>query len=895
MSKELVTTIQEMLKEETWTRATISNYTKTNLEELASIIDQARNENCSQEIKSICDEHLTHSKDSIIALYISGILSVRDGALDNSNLVNLVDIFQKAKKEPIVVYLCEKILEEDENNKFALRTLAKCYKEENNENVWELYKKIVKLDFEEAELAKALAEHYEQINSDDATEYYKKALLRYIAQKNISPVKEIWTKLVARIPQEIDFFLLVQRKVATSISDVKSSLLMVELYNWYKDNQKWDTAIDILKLILSIDPKDSWARKEIVECFRGKYANHSRLEDIIRSSDLTQEYRNIFEAINDFEKHIAFDVKHFVYHRSWGVGVIRKVENEKLIINFGKKFGIHEISLKMAVSALTPLANDHIWVLKATKSKEELVKLVKDDVIGTLKTIIKSFGNSCDFKRIKAELVPSILTTGEWTSWNTKAKKILESDSTFGVAPNDINQYIVRDHKISQEEKYANEFKAQKQFFNRVDIIMKFINDETDKESELFAEMYNYFIGFIKTITKVTDQVLASYLVVDKIGSILPEHTYACKYTFAQIYGDIEDPREMYKSLKDTKNTNIKESFLSKIKLLPNWADEYIKLFPTVLQEKLLNDLIDKGHTNKLQALVKLSFDDVKDFREAILYFFEKCQDKDWYKESGVTYEKQLIALLQIIELTFREINNHVNSTENKKINKAATQLLFKNDTLANYMFANDEDIVTKMYTLVDDIPDLDQNLKAGLRSKILDKYPDYKFHTTEEKSVAPRGMLVTIKKLEEKKAMLEQIQKVEIPANAKEIAEARAQGDLKENAEYKAAKEHQHFLNNQLQKLQDELNRAVIFDPTTVSSSIVSFATSVTLMNKDTNKEEKYTIFGPWESDPDNNVISYLSPFGNNLLDHKVGEELSFTINEYNYNYTILKIELAK
>ena len=328
-----------------------------------------------------------------------------------------------------------------------------------------------------------------------------------------------------------------------------------------------------------------------------------------------------------FEKHIAFDVKHFVYHRSWGVGVIRKVENEKLIINFGKKFGIHEISLKMAVSALTPLANDHIWVLKATKSKEELVKLVKDDVIGTLKTIIKSFGNSCDFKRIKAELVPSILTTGEWTSWNTKAKKILESDSTFGVAPNDINQYIVRDHKISQEEKYANEFKAQKQFFNRVDIIMKFINDETDKESELFAEMYNYFIGFIKTITKVTDQVLASYLVVDKIGSILPEHTYACKYTFAQIYGDIEDPREMYKSLKDTKNTNIKESFLSKIKLLPNWADEYIKLFPTVLQEKLLNDLIDKGHTNKLQALVKLSFDDVKDFREAILYFFEKCQD----------------------------------------------------------------------------------------------------------------------------------------------------------------------------------------------------------------------------------------------------------------------------
>lgn len=895
MSKELVTTVQEMLKEETWTRATISNYTKNNLEELASIIDQAINSNCENEIKTICEEHLTHSKDSIIALYISGILSVRDGALDNSNLINLVDIFQKAHKESIVIYLCESVLEKDENNKFALRTLAKCYKDENNDKVWDLYKKIVKLDFEEAELAKALAEHYEQINADDATEYYKKALLRYISQKNIGPVKEIWTKLVGRIPQEIDFFLLVQRKIAKSISETKSALLMVELYNWYKDNQKWNTAIDILKLILSIDPKDNWARKEIVECFRGKYANHSRLENIIKSSDLTQDYRNIFEAISDFEKHIAFDVRHFVFHRNWGVGIIRKVENDKLFINFGKKFGIREISLKMAVSALTPLANDHIWVLKATKSKEELVKIVKDDVLGTLKTIIKSFGNSCDFKRIKAELVPAILTPGEWTSWNTKAKKILETDSTFGVATNDINQYIVRDHKISQEEKYANEFKAQKQFFNRIDIIMKYINDETDKESELFADMYNYFIGFIKSYTKVNDQILASYLLVDEIGKILPEHAYTCKFTFAELYDDIEDPRIMYKSLKDSKNTNIRENFLTKIKLLPNWADEYITLFPTVLQEKLLNTLIEKGYKEKVQALVKLAFDDPKDFREAILFFFEKCQDKDWYQESGVSYEKQLIALLSIIELTFREINNHVNSTENKKINKAATQLLFKNDALANYMFANNEDVVTKMYTLVDDIPDLEQNLKAGLRSKILDRYPDYKFHTTEEKTISPRGMLVTSKKLEEKKALLEHIQKVEIPANAKEIAEARAQGDLKENAEYKAAKEHQGFLNNQLQKLQDELNRAVIFDPTTISASIVSFGTTVTLFNKDTNSEERITIYGPWETDPDNNIISYLSPFGNMLLDHKVGEELSFSINEHNYNYKIVKIELAK
>lgn len=897
MSKELESKVQEMLKEETWTRATISNYTKNNLTELTTLIEKAREENCVAEIKAICDEHLTHSKDSIIALYISGILSVRDGALDNSSLVTLVDIFQKAHKEPIVVYLCETVLEEDENNKFALRTLAKAYREENNEKVWELYEKIVKLDFEEAELAKALAEHYEQIGSDNATDYYKKALLRYIALKNIGPVKELWTKLVATIPEEIDFFLLVQRKVAKSISEDKSALLMQELYNWYKDNSHWDIAIDILKLILSIDPKDPWARREIVECYRGKYKEHSHLEDYIRSSDLTQSFRNVFEAINDFEKHIAFDAKNFVFHRSWGVGIIRRVESDNLTINFGKKNGVHEMSLKMAISALTPLAKDHIWVLKATKSKEELSTFVKENIVDTLKIIIKSFGNKCNFKRIKAELVPAILSTGEWTSWNSKAKKVLESDATFGVNPNDINEYIVRDHEISKEEKFANEFKAQKQFFNRIDIIMKFVNnDETDKESELFADMYNYFIGFIKTITKVTDQVLASYLVVQYIGKVLPQHSYTCKYTFAQIYDDIDDPRVMYDALKDTKNTSLKEDFLANIRLLPNWADEYIRLFPTVLQEKMLTTLLEKGHEDKLKALAKKAFDDVKDYREAILYFFEKCQDKDWFKNCGVTYEKQLITLLAVIDLTYREINYSVNTTENKKINKAATQLLFKNDTLATYMFANNEETVTKMYTLVDDIPDMEPNLKAGLRSKILDKYPDFKFHTTEEsKATAPKGMLVTAAKLEEKKALEEDIQKNQLPAVAIEVQEAREKGDLKENAEYHAAREKQQFLNKKLQKLQEELNRAVIFDPTTATSSIISFSTTVTLFNKKTGKEEVYSIFGPWESDSDNNVISYMSPFGNALLDHKAGEEFDFTVNDTEYSYKVVKIEVAR
>lgn len=897
MSEELIKSVQDMLKEETWTRATISNYTKNNLMELAAIVERAHNENCANEIQAICNEQLANTKDSIIALYISGMISLKNGTLDNSALVTLVDIFQKNMKESIVEYLCQSILDDDPNNKFALRTLAEYYRSINDEKVWDLYNQIVKLDFEEADLAKALAEHYEQQgDSETSIEYYKKAILRYVNIKNLNATKELWSKLVQIIPQEIDFFQLVKRKIAKTIGENKTDVLLQELYNWYKDNKKWDIAIELIKELLTIDAHDSWARKEIVDCFRGKYEGHSHLEDYIRSSNLSQSFRNVFEAINDFEKHIAFDVRHYVFHRSWGVGVIRKVENDNLTINFGKKGGVHEMSLKMAVRALLPLSKDHIWVLKATKKREELAKMVKEDKSWALKTIIKSFDNNCDFKRIKAELVPVILTPGEWTSWNSAAKRILESDATFGVNPNDINMYTVREHEISQEEKLSNEFKAQKQFFARIDILMKFVeNDETDKSSDLFAEMFNYFAAYLKTITKVNEQVLASYLVVQRITAMIKELESPIKQTFAQIYEKIDDPREMYDLLKDTKNTSLHKDFLNNIKMLPNWDDEYIRLFPTVLNGDMLSYLIRNGKEEKVKKLVVTCFENNKDFRNAVIYFFRECQEEEWFVNSGVSYEKQLITLIQLIELTFREINNHVNTTENKKINKNATMLLFKDDALINYMFQNDEETVKRMYTLIDDLADIDPSYKALLRNKILEKYQNFKFHVSEEKSATPKGMLVTNKKLEEKKAQIEHIQSVEIPENAKEISEARAQGDLKENAEYKAAKEHQHFLNVTLTKLQEELNRAVVFDPTTITTAIISFATIVTLHNNDSNSDEEYTILGPWESDPDNNVISYMSPFGNAIMDKKVGDEVKFEINDHKYNYTVKAIKAAK
>ena len=900
MSEALLKSVKDMLNEEKWTRAAISNYSKNNFQEFGTIVEEAKNQNCIDEVKAVCDEYLTHTKNSIIGLYLSGMLSLKKKALDDSNLVTLVNIFLDNHRIPVVVYLCETILAEDENNKFALRTLCNCYKEENNEKVWDLYRHLVRIDHEEADIAKLLAEKYEQEgNIQDAVDNYKKAIHRYINGKTLNQVKAVWTKLVSLIPEEIDFFYLVQRKIAKTFSEDKSTLLMHELYNYYYDNQKWDIAIDILKLILSCDEKDTWARKEIVECYKGKYAKHSQLEEYIRVSNINQNWRNVFEAIADFEKHISFDVKNFVFHRSWGVGKIVKVDGDQLTINFGKKYGVRDMSLKMAIDALQPLKKDHIWVLKATTKKEDLAKKVKDDKTWTLKTIIKSFDNSCDIKRIKLELVPAILSAGEWTSWSNSARKILDSDPTFGVDPNDNSKYVVRDRPITQEEKLANEFKAQKNFFPRIDILMKFVNsDETDTNSELFSEMFGYFVGYLRSFSNVDEEIIAAYLVVRRVVKDNPQLNPGITYSFADLFNELEQKqkREVYEKLKDTKNTQLRRDYLNCIReLLPDWADIYVHLFPCVLEESIITSLVSAGYSDKVKQLAEDCFENYRDNREAVLYFFKECQDEDWFKHSDISYEKQLITLIHILDLSYREISNHYETTENRKIVNRITALLFKNDTLLNYALNQGKNTAERLFTLVDDIQDLDAAVKMNGRNKILEKYPDIKFSETKEKVAAPKGLIVTSKMMEIKKKRLEEIVKVEIPANAKDIAEATAKGDLKENADYSAAKEKQKELGKEASKLEDEIAKATIFNPATVTTTRVSFGTVVTLKNESTGKQEKYTILGPWESDPDNDIISYMSPLGTALQGLTEGAKKTFKIGDNENTVTVISIKAAK
>jgi transcription elongation factor GreA len=548
------------------------------------------------------------------------------------------------------------------------------------------------------------------------------------------------------------------------------------------------------------------------------------------------------------------------------------------------------MSLKMAVNALQTLSKTHIWVLKATQKKEKLHERVKNEPEWALKTVIKSFGNSCDIKHIKAELVPSVLSAGEWTTWSTKAREVLKSDPSLGVSPDNIDLYTVRERPISIDEKLFNEFKAQRNFFDRVQTIRNYISQkDIEPDSEFFTEMFAYFTSFLRSWNQVTEQVVASYLLVKDLIGRYPHLGSGIQLNFLQIFEGINDVPVIFINLKDSK---LKEDFLRHIKLfIPSWPDIYIKLFPYTLNHSIIVNLEKEGYDDNLVFMVQNCFENFREYRGAVIWIYKNLNKANWFEKTGLSFEKQLITLIHILDVTYRDIENHRDTTENRKINKQIHTMLFKDGILDTFIDTADTDTILRIFTFIEDVKDLDPADKLKLRSRIVDKYPDFKFFGDTEKLVSSRGLMVTKAMYEEKQRQLMHIMEVEVPANSKEIAYALSLGDLRENAEYKAAKEKQELLNSTVAKLKDEIERAQLFDPASVNTGRVSFGTTVVLENTVSGEKEEYSILGPWESDPENRIISYLSPFGGAILNKKKGEKFDFSINEEKVSYVVRNI----
>ena len=150
----------------------------------------------------------------------------------------------------------------------------------------------------------------------------------------------------------------------------------------------------------------------------------------------------------------------------------------------------------------------------------------------------------------------------------------------------------------------------------------------------------------------------------------------------------------------------------------------------------------------------------------------------------------------------------------------------------------------------------------------------------------------ISIQGYEKLKKELKKLNSIDRPAVVNAISTAREHGDLKENAEYHAAKEQQGFIEGRIQELNTKLALANVIDITKLSGEKIVFGATVTFVDVDTDEEKIYQLVGDYESDIEQNKISISSPIARALVGKSAGDTLTIPIPKGKIEIEILKIE---
>ena len=138
----------------------------------------------------------------------------------------------------------------------------------------------------------------------------------------------------------------------------------------------------------------------------------------------------------------------------------------------------------------------------------------------------------------------------------------------------------------------------------------------------------------------------------------------------------------------------------------------------------------------------------------------------------------------------------------------------------------------------------------------------------------------------------LEHLKKVARPEVIESIAAAREHGDLKENAEYHAAREQQSFIEGRIKELEAVTGRAQVIDPTTLSGKTIKFGATVTIVDEETDEETTYQIVGDYESDMEKGKLSISAPVARALIGKSEGDSVPVRTPKGKRDYEILTVE---
>jgi transcription elongation GreA/GreB family factor len=677
------------------------------------------------------------------------------------------------------------------------------------------------------------------------------SMRRAIAAGRFDRVEDQWLTRLDAAGEEIRFFGAIARSMAAAGQGERLKPLLELADEHLVEEESWEARLDLLHQAGPLWLDEDHIHPEIVRTLE-------RLYERSPSYAALAERVGLFRAITDLDKIwakigtlralLAYEVGSVVWMDGHGAGRVAEINMAlgSFRVDFDKTQGL-AIGFGGASKVLQPVPEGHVIHSRVTKP-EELHELKKSDPAELLRVVLTSYDRPLTAGEVR-DILGDVVAEEEWTSWWTAARRHPQLQASGKGSRLRYSWAASADAVLAEAERQFLEAKPA----GRLPLYRK----NAGRDPRLRAVMEAALIeqGAADAAAH-PERAMAIWGELERQGAAPDKADWSPRALLAAA----ERPAELILQLADRALRTSAVELLRKLR--PDWAEIYADLMGREQDPKVL-DLLAAGVLGERPdlhaAFVDRVLNEPRKLPAALVWLGERV-DADHQLRP-----RQALKLMQ-----------HLLAADRYPTFASLRPRLVKQfeagGPFPTLIAALDDDLAEKAAKAVDRAP-LDRSVRTALSEALELRFPALR----ERGAGALYALHESITgKRKELKTLLEE----EIPANRRAIETAREMGDLRENFEYKAARQRHEYLTSRAERLQRDLTRARPIEPPGNAPLTVRLGCRADLEGND--GERSLTILGPWESDPGRSIISYESDLGRLLLGRQVGDVVHLAEGEH-------------
>jgi len=671
-----------------------------------------------------------------------------------------------------------------------------------------------------------------------------------IEKADFDSIEGAWLEHQAEAPDDLEFFIGVGRSLIGVGEEERSRFLLAMLDDQLRDQDLWAVRLDLLHRAGSMLLEAEEIHPAILDTLRALYGDTPSFEGFVQATRLHKAPHDLpktWEKVDRFRELVIYDVGQVVAMEGKGVGRVTDVnlELDSLKVDFGGKNPL-TVGFRAAPKMLSALSKDHV-LRRKLEAPEALRALAADEPTELLRVTLQSFDRPMTAGEIREALAGIVAESG-WTSWWGTVRK---------------HPQVVAHGKGRQTYTWsASTADALDAVWDRFEQAaprdrLTLLRKEGGRDSKLAARMAEALAA------QAVEAAESDRGLTFEIACALERDADGVAYVAeapspVDLIRGVDDPQTLLAGVEDRawKETAYR--------LLREHAGDWTKVFASRLSREedpkildLLADCLEDEDPTELWRFVDATMAQSSRNPAAFAWIAERAAG-DRHLQS-----RKPLALLQ-------QIFSALADKRFVPFRPRLTPLVDSGGTVPKLLDHLEERQAAKAEEAIERAAALEGYQRTALTNALHLRFPALRSEDAQQ------VIYSTPEAIAAKRKELQNLVRKELPENRKAIEEARALGDLRENFEYKSARQRHEYLSSRQAKLERELTLARPIDVAKIDTSEVRIGSSVELAGAGgSDGTRTITILGPWDSKPEEDVLAYESDLAQALLGKKPGETI--------------------